>query len=108
MSRNVINMEQFRKLTAEERRKLDSENSKWFEQFKKAKATDKIIELINDTKSPYCLCCIAEFLEEQAKLIDSKDPTEHFDGFIAQTNIKVCLYKLRRMEQEQQWSLQEN
>ena len=85
-----------------------SENSKWFKQFKKAKMTDEIIELINDTKSPYCLCCIAEFLEEQAKLIDSKDPTEHFDGFIAQTNIKVCLYKLRRLEREQQWSLQEN
>lgn len=83
----------FDEMSQEERDGIEPAFSEWNEMFEKAKASGddfNVFQMITTTESVYCLWKILQYLKGVAELEASEDSMEHWRGFLAKSNMKLC------------------
>ena len=67
----------------------------WREHFEQAKAGKyEWLQLVYDSDTPQQLLAVKDELDKKLPLLNSSDPIQHWDGYLAQVNLKICEQKL--------------
>lgn len=77
---------------------MDIVYADWIAEFEQAKSTgddSDVYHMILGTESKYCIWKILQYLKTIAELESSDDPSEHWRGFLAKTNMRICRDKLK-------------